>query len=312
MALETPSADAESGHRLRVGLSGGIGSGKSTVAQTLADHGAVVIDADRLAREVVEPGTPGLEAIARRFGSGILTADGSLDRPALGQVVFGDPAARRDLEQITHPRIAERTRELIEAAPPSSIVVHDVPLLVEVGYAPRYHLVVIVGASRQTRLDRLVTHRGMDRADAEQRVDAQASDADRRAVADVWLDNEGSVAELRSATQELYAERLAPFLANLVRGVGLETHEVPGPVEMGRLTGRLAHVLGEDLDGPLDLDPGTDSLLVPLAAGVPAETVRERLARAGFPAVGRGRHASADPGRRVVLTLREHPVGGDG
>lgn len=294
---------------LRVGLSGGIGSGKSTVARALADHGAVVIDADRLAREVVEPGTPGLEAIATRFGSGILAADGSLDRPALGQVVFGEPAARRDLEQITHPLIAERTRELIEAAPPGSIVVHDVPLLVEVGYAPRYHLVIIVGASRATRLERLVTLRGMDRADAEQRIDAQASDEQRRAVADVWLENQGSVPELRAATETLYAERLAPFLANLEQGVGLETHEVPGPVEVERLTARLEHVLGDDVDGPLELDPGTDSLLVPLAAGVSSEGVTETLARAGFPAVGSGRHASADPGRPVVLTLREHTVG---
>ncbi|WP_256839958.1 dephospho-CoA kinase [Ornithinimicrobium faecis] len=297
---------------LRVGLSGGIGSGKSTVARALADHGAVIIDADRLAREVVEPGTAGLEAIRERFGSGILTSDGALDRPALGRVVFADTAARGDLERITHPLIAARTKELIDAAPPMSIVVHDVPLLVEVGYAPRYHLVIIVGASRETRLERLVTHRGMDRADAEQRIDAQASDEQRRAVADVWLHNQGSVDELRAATETLYAERLAPFLANLEQGVGLETHEVPGPVEVERLTARLAHVLGDDLDGPLELDPGTDSLLVRLARGVSSGAVAEPLARAGFPSLGPGRHASADPGRPVVLTLREHTVGARG
>lgn len=312
MPLDSSSADAGSHHRLRVGLSGGIGSGKSTVAQVLADHGAVIIDADRLAREVVAPGTPGLEAIASRFGSGILTADGALDRPALGRVVFADPLARRDLEQITHPRIAERTHELIEAAPPGSIVVHDVPLLVEVGYAPRYHLVVIVGASRGTRLDRLVRHRGMDRADAEQRIDAQASDEERRAVADAWLENEGSVADLRAATEVLYAERLLPFLTNLVRGVGLETHQVPDPQGVERLTARLAHVLGDDLAGPPELDPGTGSLLVPLAPGVPVAAVGEQLARAGFPAVNSGRHASADPGRPVLLTLWEHTDGAGG
>ncbi|NLG22919.1 MAG: dephospho-CoA kinase [Actinomycetales bacterium] len=297
---------------LRVGLSGGIGSGKSTVSETLARLGAVVIDADGLAREVVEPGTPGLAAVAERFGDDILTPEGTLDRPALGRLVFGDPRARRDLEGITHPLIAERTRELIAAAPPHSIVVHDVPLLVEVGYAPRYHLVVIVGASRATRLERLVTHRGMDRAEAEQRIDAQATDAQRRAVADVWLDNEGTIEDLRSATERLYAERLVPFLTHLVQGLGLPTHEVPGPAEMVRLGERLDHVLGEDLDGALELDPGTDSLLVPLAPGVRAEAVRERLARAGFPCVGAGRHASADPGRPVVLTLREHSVGAHG
>lgn len=300
------------GDRLWVGLSGGIGSGKSTVSQTLAERGAVIIDADALAREVVEPGTPGLAAVAHRFGDDILTPGGALDRAALGRVVFADPAARRDLEQITHPLISERTQELVDAAPPGSIVVHDVPLLVELGYAPRYHLVVIVGASRETRLDRLVGQRGMDRTEAERRVEAQATDEARRAVADVWLANEGTIGELRDATDELYAERLAPFLANLVEGVGLATHEVPGPGEVERLTARLGFVLTGELAGPLGFDPGTDSLLVPLAAGVAAEGVSDRLAGAGFPRVGPGRHASADPGRPVVLTLREHTVGGGG
>lgn len=297
---------------LRVGLSGGIGSGKSTVARALADHGAVVIDADRLAREVVEPGTAGLEAIVERFGDGILTPQGTLDRPALGRLVFADAAARGDLEGITHPLIAERTRELVAAAPSGSILVHDVPLLVELGYAPRYHLVIIVGASRELRLERLVTHRGMNPAEAEQRIDAQATDEQRRAVADVWLVNEGSVDQVRAATETLYAERLAPFLANLEQGVGLVTHEVPAAAETERLTARLGHVLGDNLDGPLELDPGTDSLLVPLAEGVTAGAVDQQLTAAGFPRVGGGRHASADPGRPVVLTLREQPVGADG
>ncbi|QDO88858.1 dephospho-CoA kinase [Ornithinimicrobium ciconiae] len=306
-----PLADGP-GHLLRIGLSGGIGSGKSTVSRTLSGQGAIIIDADQLARQVVEPGTPGLEAIAQRFGSGILTGDGTLDRPALGRIVFGDTAARRDLEAITHPLIAQRTREEIEAAPPGSIVVHDVPLLVEAGYAPRYHLVIIVGASWQTRLARLVSHRGMDRAEARARIEAQAGDEERRAVADVWLDNEGTVTQLQRATRVLYAERLVPFLANLERGVGLQTQEVPGPQEVQRLTARLQHLLGDHLDGDLLLDPGTASLLVPLAPGVTAGAVRERLARGGFPGVGQARHASADPGRPVVLTLREHTVGADG
>lgn len=300
------------GPLLWVGLSGGIGSGKSTVSEALAGLGAVIIDADRLAREVVEPGTPGLAAIEERFGPGILTDAGALDRPALGRVVFGDPAARRDLERITHPLVAARTRQLTDEVPAGSIVVHDVPLLVELGYAPRYHLVVIVGASRATRLDRLVSLRGMARRDAEQRIDAQASDRDRRAVADVWLDNEGTVEESRRAAEALYAGRLVPFLANLEQGRGLETHEAPGPEETARLGARLRHVLGEDLAGDLGLDPGTASLLVPLSAGVTTGDVADRLARAGFPALDEGRHASADPGRPVVLTLREHSVGDDG
>lgn len=304
--------DTQSGQRLWVGLTGGIASGKSTVSATLAELGAVIIDADALAREVVEPGTPGLAAITERFGDGILTPQGTLDRPALGRVVFADAAARGDLEGITHPLIAERTRELIAAAPSGTILVHDVPLLVELGYAPRYHLVTIVGASRELRLERLVTHRGMDSAGAEQRIDAQATDEQRRAVADVWLDNEGSVDQVRAATETLYAERLVPFLRNLERGVGVVTQEVPAAAEIERLTARLGHVLGDDLHGPLELDPGTDSLLVPLAPGITAGAVDQRLAAAGFPRVGGGRHASADPGRPVVLTLREHPVGADG
>lgn len=293
-------------------MSGGIGSGKSTVARTLSDLGAVVIDADVLAREVVEPGTPGLAAIVHRFGDGILTSDGGLDRAALGALVFADSTARRDLEQITHPLIAERTRELVEAAPAGSVVVHDVPLLVELGYAPRYHLVVIVGASQETRLQRLVRHRGMDPADATRRISAQASDDQRRAVADVWLSNEGTPEELETATRDLYAMRLGPYLGNLVQGVGLDTQDVPGPGESERLAARLAYVLGDDLAGPPEVDPGTASLLLTLAPGVTPEAVRGRLAVAGFPPLGPGRHASADPGRPVVLTLREHTVSGRG
>lgn len=312
MPQVTGSTDAHQGHRLGIGLSGGIGSGKSTVSRALADQGAVVIDADRLAREVVEPDTPGLEAIAQRFGSDILTADGALDRPSLARIVFADPAARRDLESITHPLIAQRTREQIRAAPPGSIVVHDVPLLVEAGYAPRYHLVIIVGTPAQTRLERLVTRRGMDRAEAQQRIDAQATDEDRRAVADVWLDNEGTLEQVRRATDVLYAERLVPFLTNLEQGLGLETSEVPGPEEAERLGARLQHLLGDDLGGDLQLDPGTESLLVLLAPGVSTDAVRERLACGGFPAVGQARHASADPGRPVMLTVREHTVGAGG
>lgn len=306
------SHTVDAAHRLWIGLSGGIGSGKSTVSSALARHGAVVIDADALAREVVAPGSRGLAAVARRFGSGILTPEGALDRPGLGRIVFADPGARRALEEITHPLIAERTRELVAAAPPSSILVHDVPLLVELGYAPRYHLVVMVGAARETRLERLIRLRGMDRAEAEQRIDAQASDAARRAVADVWLANEGSVRELRSATQALYAERLAPYLANLEQARAVQARGVPGPQVLARLSARLEHVLGDDLAGPPDLDPGTDSLLLMLTAGTPPSAVADRLTEAGFPQVAEGQHAAADPGRPVLLTVREHTVGAGG
>ena len=177
---------------LRVGLTGGIGSGKSTVAQRFSALGAVVVDADVLAREVVAPGSEGLGLVSGRFGDRVLAPDGGLDRAALGAIVFADPSARRALEEITHPLIARRTGELFAAAPTDAVVVHDVPLLVEKHMGPGYHLVVVVDADEQVRLDRLVQTRGMDVEDARRRIAAQASEQERRAAADVWLDNGGS------------------------------------------------------------------------------------------------------------------------
>ncbi|MFW6599609.1 dephospho-CoA kinase [Propionibacteriaceae bacterium Y2011] len=194
-----------------VGLTGGIASGKSTVARTWAGLGAVIIDADVLAREVVAPGTPGFDAVRQRFGEHVIGPDGSLDRPALGRIVFGDAAARRDLEQIIHPRVVDRTHELREAAAPGAVVVHDIPLLVELDRAGDYDLVVIVGASAETRLRRLVELRGMAPDAARERIAAQADDAARRAVADVWLDNEGTEADLIAAAERLWHERLRPL-----------------------------------------------------------------------------------------------------
>lgn len=198
-----------------MGLTGGIGSGKSSVSGLLADHGAVVVDADRVAREVVEPGTPGLAQVENRFGRAVLAADGSLDRPALGAIVFADPAARRDLEGITHPLIGVRTRELIEQAGPEAIVVHDQPLLVEMGLAPMNHLTVVVGASEQIRMQRVVRDRGMSEGDARSRMQAQADDAARHAAADAWVENDGTREQLADRVAALWDERLAPFDANL-------------------------------------------------------------------------------------------------
>lgn len=197
---------------LRIGLTGGIGSGKSTAAARLVEHGAVLADADRLAREVVAPGEPAMAEIAERFGPDVVAADGSLDRAALGALVFADDAARRDLEGITHPRIAERTAAIAATVPPDGVLVHDVPLLVEGGLAGRYDLVVVVGADEETRVRRLVETRGMGEEDARSRIRAQATDAQRREVADVWLDNGGTEEELRAAVDRLWAERVAPAL----------------------------------------------------------------------------------------------------
>ena len=170
---------------LRIGLTGGIGSGKSTVTAALGELGALVIDADQLAREVLAPGSDGLQAVVERFGPGVLAADGSLDRPALASAVFGDESARRDLEAITHPRIAERTAQLMAQAPADKIVVHDVPLLVEKRMGSAYHLVIVVDAHQATRLERLVQQRGMSEADARARMDHQATDDQRLVAADV-------------------------------------------------------------------------------------------------------------------------------
>lgn len=190
---------------MRVGLSGGVGSGKSTVSALLAEHGAVVIDADAIAREVVEPGTPGYEAVVARFGQDVVV-DGRLDRPALAKIVFNDEQARQDLNAIVHPLVGQRTARLTEKAAPDAIVVYDVPLLVESNMAAGFDVVVIVEAGRDNRLDRL-EGRGMPQADALARMATQASDEQRRAVADEIVRNDGTREELEARVDALW-ERL--------------------------------------------------------------------------------------------------------
>jgi dephospho-CoA kinase len=192
---------------VRVGLSGGIGSGKSTVARALARRGAIVIDADVIAREVVEPGEPGLAAVVERFGPDVIDQDGRLDRPKLAALVFDDAAARADLNGIVHPRVAAETARRIAAAPSDAVVVIDVPLLVEAARSD-YDVVVIVEAPEAVRLERLIG-RGMSPDDARRRMAAQASDADRRKVADVVLDNSGSEEDLEAQIDSLWAQLTA-------------------------------------------------------------------------------------------------------
>ena len=191
---------------MRVGLTGGVASGKSTVAALLRELGAVVVDSDVLAREVVEPGTPGLAAVVQAFGPGILDAEGRLDRPALGAVVFGDEPARRRLEGILHPLIRARAAELEAAAPDGAVVVHDIPLLVETGQADRFGAVVVVDVPVETQVERMVRDRGMSREDALARVKAQASRAERLAVATHVVDNTGTREDLRDRVTEVLAE----------------------------------------------------------------------------------------------------------
>ena len=190
---------------LMVGLTGGIGAGKSTVAAMLADRGAVVIDADRIAREVVEPGTPTLAKLVERFGPGILHADGSLDRPKLAAVAFVDDQTRKELEAITHPAIGEEFLRRVAEAPAEAVVIHDVPLLVESKRGFEYACVIVVEAPLELRLDRLEA-RGVDRDDARRRIGLQATDEDRRKVATWVVDNAGDLAHLEKQISDIWIE----------------------------------------------------------------------------------------------------------
>jgi dephospho-CoA kinase len=194
---------------VRVGLTGGIGSGKSVVSALFAELGAVVIDYDLLAREAVAPGTPGLTAIVDRFGPQVLLADGTLDRPVLGKIVFGDAQARRDLEAITHPAIFAMAWAADEAAPPDAIVVHDHPLLVESGMAALCDVVVVVDVPEDVQVTRLVGLRDMSEADARARIAAQSSRAERVAAADIVIDNSGSLDDLRTEVDRVWDELTA-------------------------------------------------------------------------------------------------------
>ncbi|MFD5434349.1 dephospho-CoA kinase [Kitasatospora sp. NPDC127067] len=191
---------------LKIGLTGGIGAGKSEVSRLFAARGAVIVDSDVIAREVVAPGTDGLAAVVAEFGPQVLREDGALDRPALGAVVFADPERLKALNAIVHPLVRARSAELEAAAAPDAAVVHDVPLLAENGLAPLYDLVVVVDAADEVRLDRLVRLRGMAEEEARARMAAQASREDRLAIADLVIDNSGGLAELEARVDEVWAE----------------------------------------------------------------------------------------------------------
>lgn len=193
---------------LRVGLTGGIGSGKSEVSRRLAAAGAVLIDSDALAREVVEPGGEGLARIVEEFGDGVLTGEGRLNREKLGSIVFSDPEKLAGLNAITHPLIGARSAELQEAAPEDAVIVFDVPLLAENGLKPLYALVVVVDAPVETQLERLTSLRGMSEEDARKRIAAQATREQRLAIADRVIDNSGTLEELAAQVDRLWADLL--------------------------------------------------------------------------------------------------------
>jgi dephospho-CoA kinase len=328
---------------LRLGLTGGIGSGKSTAAQRFWELGAVVIDADKIAREVVAVGSTGLTAIHERFGDAVMAADGSLDRGALGEVVFADAQARKDLESITHPRIGARTRTLVESAAPGAIVVHDVPLLVERHMSADYHLTVVVGADEDVRMARLTGERGLTEADALARIAAQASDRQRREAADVWLDNNGTVEEMLAQVDALWHDRLVGFNDNLMTGSASHRPDTPAlvpyddswPLVAARLVHRITVVLG---DRALAVEhigstgvPGLSAkdvidlqVAVRQLSDADAPEFVKALTDKGFPRSERKHedtvhpwapdpllwrkrfHGSADPGRVAHVHVREH------
>lgn len=330
---------------IRVGLTGGTGAGKSTVARRLASLGALVVDADALAREVVAPGTPGLADVLREFGDDVVAPDGSLDRAALARLVFASAESRSALEAVTHPRIAARTAELFAAAPADALVVHDVPLLVEKSMGAAYHLVVVVDAPVEVRVARLVA-RGMAAGDARARIGAQATPQQRHAAADVVLVNAGSEADLLASLDRLWVQRLVPFERNVRTRTQAMRPQTPAlvpyddtwPAQAARLAARVARAAGSlgrgvehigstavpglvaqdviDLQLGVDRLTDADSMAVALADGGYA-----RVEGAGqdhvHPALDRDPehwtkrfHGGADPGRIVHLHMRV--VGGPG
>ncbi len=326
---------------IRVGLSGGIGAGKSTVARTLTALGAYLIDSDKIARDVVARGTAGLAELVETFGDDILADDGNLDRSALASKAFADDEQRRRLNAITHPRVGARTWELLEAAPNDAIVVQDVPLLVENHMAPFFHLVAIVHADEELRLHRLTQLRGMDADDARARIRSQATEEQRREVADVWLDNPGTHEQLADLATGLWNERLVPYEANVRAGTHRRLGSLPvvatdptWEAQGKRLVARLRFLCGDvavrvDHVGSTAV-PGLASkdvidLQVSVRDAADFDALAEPLAAGGFPRLGEidgerpkptedvptdsGRwrrrvHVAADPGRPANVHIR--------
>ncbi len=320
---------------LRIGLTGGIGAGKSTVSRAFAECGGVVVDGDVISREVVAPGTHGLAQLVEHFGDGILLDDGALNRPALAAIAFSDEDRRLKLNGIVHPLVARRRSELIAAAAEDAVIVEDIPLLVESHMAPMFPLVVVVHADPEVRLRRLIQYRGFSEDDAKARIAAQATDEQRRLVADVWLDNSGSEGELVERARELWYGRVLPFSHNLAARTPTAdpTALVPadpawadqGRRAVARLNTACGHralridhigstaVAGMDARDIIDIQ-------VTVAAMDVADELTEDLLRAGYPRVGaitadrdpsgsevlwpKRFHASADPGRPTHLHIR--------
>ncbi len=321
---------------LRIGLTGGIGAGKSTVSATFSECGGIVVDGDVISREVVEPGTEGLGKLVEAFGSGILQPDGALDRPALAAIAFSNEEKRQTLNSIVHPLVATRRSELIAAAGEDAVIVEDIPLLVESQMAPMFPLVIIVHADPEVRVKRLIEYRGFSEADARARIAAQATDEQRRLVADVWLDNSGSAGLLVEQARELWYQRILPFAHNLTTRTPVPSPTAVVPADptwaeqAARILARLNTTCGHravriDHIGSTAV-PGMDAKdVIDVQVTVPsleiADELAEDLLRAGYPRVEsitsdvpkpgtdpalwhKRFHASGDPGRPTHVHIR--------
>jgi dephospho-CoA kinase len=322
---------------LRIGLTGGIGAGKSTVSSTFAQCGGVIVDGDVISREVVQPGTEGLAALVDHFGHEILLPDGALNRPALAAKAFGDEAQRAKLNAIVHPLVASRRAEIVAAVSEDQVIVEDIPLLVESQMAPLFPLVVVVHADPDVRLSRLIGIRGMDESDARARIAAQATEEQRRVVADVWLDNSGTEGRLVERARELWYGRILPFAHNLTTATPaaesgrLVSADPDWAAQAARVRARLntacghralridhigsTAVAGMDARDVIDMQITVASLDV-------ADSLADDLSRAGYPRVEsvtgdtsfdettdnalwhKRFHASADPGRPTHIHIR--------
>lgn len=306
---------------LRIGLTGGIGAGKSTVSAAFSRNGGVIVDGDVIAREVVEPGTEGLAKLVEAFGPGILLPDGALDRPALAAIAFSDDDKRAILNGIVHPLVGHRRAELIEAAGQDAVIIEDIPLLVESQMAPMFPLVIVVHADIETRVTRLLTHRGMSEADARARIAAQATEPQRRDVADVWLDNSGSAEDLEAQALQLWHQRILPFADNLTnrRTVPSPTALTPAdptwPDQAQRILARVrtacghralrvdhigsTAVAGLDAKDVIDVQVTVQSLAV-------ADELAEALLTAGYPRLEEITADNGKPDARSTVAEFDH------
>lgn len=324
---------------LTIGLTGGIAAGKSVVSRRFRERGALVIDADQLARAVVEPGSSGLAEVVRTFGTGVLLPGGGLDRPALGALIFGNADARTALNAIIHPLVRAAATQLTAAAQRGAIVVQDIPLLVETGQGASFHLVVVVHAPEEERIRRLMADRRMAKEDAAARIRAQATDSERCVAADVIVDNSGGVDAALRQVDELWERRLEPFARNLQAELPASRSGpavlVPAdprwPAQAGRLAARIRSAAPDDIVAVDHIGstavPGLDArdvldLQIRVRTLADADTIAPELARCGFPRLPgqwqdqpkafdpdpthwqKRLHGAADPGRAATVHVR--------